>query len=93
MVDNLVHAAGLDMENLKTGRTFLMPVLRATMAEVVEAIAREHGAEVQGRVAFGSDPALQAQFANLPPLNAPHAEAVGFHHDGTLQGLVKAALQ
>ena len=92
MVDNLLHAAGLGKEIVKTDRTFLMPVLRATMAEVVESIANEHGAEVLDRVTYGNDSALQAQFANLPPLQAPRATAAGFRHDGTLQRLVKAAL-
>jgi hypothetical protein len=44
-------------------------------------------------VSYGEDEALQAQFANLPPLHAPRAEAAGFRHDGTLGQLVKAALE
>ena len=93
MVDNLLHATELREEQLLEGRTFLMPVLRASMAEVVAAIALERGADVPGRVSWGNDAALQAQFANLPPLHAPRAEAAGFRHDGTLGRLVKAALE
>jgi nucleoside-diphosphate-sugar epimerase len=93
MVDNLLHAAELGEEPLAQGRTFLMPVLRASMAEVAASIARSRGAGVPGRVSYGEDEALQAQFANLPPLHAPRAEAAGFRHDGTLGQLVKTALE
>ena len=37
--------------------------------------------------------ALQAQFANYPPLLCPKSEAAGFRHDGSIESLVARALE
>jgi nucleoside-diphosphate-sugar epimerase len=93
IVDNLLHAAAIGPEQLAAGRTFLMPVLRATCAEVVAAIAAIHGADVLKRVEYVPDAKLQAQFANYPPMNAPRAVSAGFRNDGTLEHLVRRSLE
>jgi len=92
VVDNLLHAAALPARVVARQRSFLLPVLRLTMAEVVQALAAVHGSEVSGRVSYQPDPALQAQFANYPPLHCPYAEQVGFRHDGDAMALVRRAL-
>lgn len=93
VVDNLLHAAALSAETAATQRIWLLPVLHASMAEVVAAIARNCGEEVLRKVRYAPDAALQAQFANLPPMHCPKALAAGFRHDGTLESLVKRALE
>jgi D-erythronate 2-dehydrogenase len=92
VVENLLHAAGLDAARAEKKRVWLLPVLHASLGDIVAAIARVHGDEVLDRVTYEPNAVLQAQFANLPPLNCPSSVAAGFRNDGTLDALVQRAL-
>jgi D-erythronate 2-dehydrogenase len=92
VVENLLHAAGLDAVRVQKRRVWLLPVLHASLGEVVAAIARVHGEEVMDCVTYQPNAALQAQFANLPPLRCPSSVEAGFRNDGTLDALVQKAL-
>ena len=93
VVENFLHAAGLDSALAQKRRVWLLPVLHASLGDVVDAIARVHGAEVLDRVTYQPNAALQAQFANLPPLRCPASVEAGFRNDGTLDELVRRALE
>jgi D-erythronate 2-dehydrogenase len=93
VVDNLLHAASLSSELAAARRVWLLPVMHASMAEVVAAIARKRGEQVTTKVRYQRNDALQAQFANLPPMRCPKAIAAGFHNDGSLESLVERALE
>jgi naringenin degradation protein FdeJ len=93
VVDNLLHAASLSAEIATTRRVWLLPVLHASMAEVVAAIAHKRGEQVLEKVTYQRNDALQAQFANMPPLRCPRAIAAGFHNDRSLEHLVERALE
>jgi D-erythronate 2-dehydrogenase len=45
------------------------------------------------QVSYAPNAALQAQFANYPPLHCPESETAGFRHDGTIENLVNRALE
>ena len=92
VVENLLHAAGLDSARAQKKRAWLLPVLHASLGDVVAAIARVHGEEVLERVTYHENATLQAQFANLPPLHCPTSVDAGFRNDGTLEILVQRAL-
>jgi nucleoside-diphosphate-sugar epimerase len=92
VVENLLHAVSLDSDRVQKKRVWLLPVLHASLGDVVAAIARVHGEEVLERVTYHENPALQAQFANLPPLRCPESIHAGFRSDGTLETLVQRAL-
>ena len=92
VVENFLHAAGLDSARVQKKRVWLLPVLHASLGDVVAAIARVHGSEVLERVTYHENAALQAQFANLPPLHCPTSVEAGFRNDGTLETLVQRAL-
>jgi nucleoside-diphosphate-sugar epimerase len=92
VVENLLHAATLPRETLRSRRFWLLPVQHASMAAVVEALARVYGADRRGLVTYAPNEPLEAQFARMPPLRCPAAEAAGFRHDGTLDDLVVRAL-
>jgi nucleoside-diphosphate-sugar epimerase len=92
VVENLLHAAGLEAATLERSRVWLLPVLHASLGDIVAAIARVHGEEVLDRVTYHENAALQAQFANLPPLRCPGSLEAGFRNDGTLETLVQRAL-
>jgi nucleoside-diphosphate-sugar epimerase len=92
VVDNLLHGAALDEERLRNHRAWLLPVLHASLGDIVGAVARVHGPEVLERVSYQPNAALQAQFASYPPLRCPEAIAAGFKHDGSTDALVRRAL-
>jgi hypothetical protein len=92
VVDNLLHGAALNPERLRERRVWLLPVLHASLGEIVAALARVHGPEVLERVTYQCNTALQAQFANYPPLRCPESVTAGFKHDGSTDTLVQRAL-
>jgi D-erythronate 2-dehydrogenase len=92
VVENLLHAASLDSTWVHRKRVWLLPVLHASLGDVVGAIARVHGPEVLERVTYQDNPTLRAQFAALPPLHCPTSVEAGFRNDGTLETLVQRAL-
>jgi len=92
VVDNILHASALSPEVAAARRVWLLPVMHASMEDIVAAIARRRGDEVRRKVSYQRNDALQAQFANMPPLRCPHALAAGFRNDGTLESLVERAL-
>ncbi len=91
-VDSLLHAAQLPADRLPAGRAWTLPALRASAADVVAALARRFGPAVAQRVEYHPVAALQAQFAQWPPLTAGIAQALGFRHDGDLDSLIERAV-
>lgn len=91
-VANLVHAASLPPAALQSGRVWLPPVLRLTMSDLVAALADRFGADRAGLIRYRPDALVEAKFGRQPPLYAHRALAAGFHHDGTVQNLIEAAL-
>jgi hypothetical protein len=93
VVDNLLQAASLPPQQLARRRTYVLPVLRASMAEVVAAIASVYGVDAEALVSYHDDPHLRAQYASYPPLECPDSLAAGFRNDGTVESLVRRALE
>lgn len=91
-VDNLLRAAEATTQPLPPGRALNLPALRASVADMVEALVRRHGPALRTRITYQPDTALQAQFANWPPLATPRAEQLGLRHDGDLDTLLARAL-
>jgi D-erythronate 2-dehydrogenase len=92
-VDNLLHAATVPADRLPAGRAWNLPALRATAAEVVQALCRRFGPALADRVEYHPVPALQAQFAQWPPLTTRIGDFLGFRHDGNLDTLIELALK
>lgn len=93
VVENLLHAARLDSDRARQRSAWLLPVLHASIGDVVNALAKVHGADRRGLVTYQPNAALQAQFASYPPLVCPASLAAGFRNDGTLENLVTRALE
>jgi nucleoside-diphosphate-sugar epimerase len=91
-VDNLLHAAVLPASLLNARRTWVLPVLRFTMAELVAALARRYGDDRPALVRYEPNAALEAAFGRYPPLLTPNAEALGFCHDGSIDALLQRSL-
>lgn len=91
-VDNLLHAATLAPERAAERRDYTLPVLRLSIAEVVDALAREFGDDRRALVEYRPDARLEQGFGRQPPLDASAAERAGFRHDGDLRRLIVNAL-
>ncbi len=91
-VDNLLHAAALPPSTLTERRVFTLPVLRLTIADLVDGLAAQFGEDRRRLVTHAPDPALEAGFGAFPPLDATAAAAVGFRHDGDVGALIRRAL-
>lgn len=91
-VDNLLHAATVDAERFNARRSYQMPVLRLTIAEVVDALAARFGAERKALVSYAPDPFIERLFATYPPLLTPEAEKLGLHHDGSIEQLITRSM-
>jgi D-erythronate 2-dehydrogenase len=91
-VGNLLHAAAVPDESVRTGRTFLLPALRATIAEVAVAVGRIRGVDTARLLSYRDDAALRTQFADFPRLETPAAIAAGFCSDGDVETLIRRAL-
>jgi nucleoside-diphosphate-sugar epimerase len=92
IVDNLLRAATLSAAACTDVRVWTLPALCPSMMELVDAVAEVYGHDVRGRVSYGSNPKLEANFGRYPPLSTPAADAAGFRHDGDLPTLVRRAL-
>ena len=91
-VRHLLHAADLPADALPATRAWNLPALRATTAQVIGAIAQRLGRDPDTLVDYQPQAALQAQFAQWPPLSTTTAHDLGFAHDGTLEQLLDNAL-
>ncbi|MCB2042770.1 MAG: hypothetical protein KDH48_19410, partial [Rhodoferax sp.] len=77
---------------LPATRAWNLPALRATTAQVIDAIALRLGRDPDSLVDYQPQAAMQAQFAQWPPLSTTTAHALGFADDGTLEQLLDNAL-
>jgi D-erythronate 2-dehydrogenase len=93
VIDNLLHAGTTDAAALKGERTFTLPTLHFSMAELVDAIAQVHGVDAQALVRFAPDDRIEALFGRFPPLETAAANAAGFTRDGDLVELVRRGLE
>ena len=91
-VDNLLHAAALPKAQLPARRTWMLPVLRISMTELVEGLATLFGPAVKSLVSFAPNRALEAIFGQ-PPLITAGAERLGFRHDGDVPTLIRRSLE
>ena len=89
-VDNLLHAARLPATLELQRRTVQLPVITATVGEVVQAIEAVTG--LRAEVRYSPNENIETLFGCLPPLDTPQACQLGFCDDGTLVQLVRQAL-
>jgi nucleoside-diphosphate-sugar epimerase len=91
-VDNLIHAATVDPFAMNARRCYQMPVLRLSIAELVEALAARFGVDRKDLVTYAPQPLIERLFAAYPPLFTPEAERLGLRHDGNVERLISRAM-
>jgi D-erythronate 2-dehydrogenase len=99
-VDNLLHAARITPAQIAAqavdgpaiARTWQLPVLRFSIGELVDTLAKLYGADRSRLVTYAPVDAVQAQFGSLPLLVTSVARALGLRDDGDIESLVRRAL-
>ena len=89
-VDNLLHAARLPAPQLLPERCLQLPVLTATVGELVAAIEQLTGQPANLR--YSPNPLIEMLFGRLPALHTPYSRSLGFADDGSLARLIHRAL-
>ncbi|MOA49961.1 hypothetical protein D3C78_1729160 [compost metagenome] len=77
---------------MQARRDYTLPVLRLSMAELVEGLVQRFGEDRRALVDYQPDESLEAAFGRLPPLDARAAEVIGFRHDGSIEALIRNAM-
>ncbi len=90
--DNLLHAAGMDLAGADPARAWPLPVLRLSMAQVVDTLAFLCGADRRGLVDYVPQAGLEAVFGRYPELDDMAPRALGLRDDGSPAALVRRAL-
>ena len=91
-IDNLIHAAVMPPGDLAPERVWQLPVLRASVGALIDALGERFGSERRAGVTFAPDERIEMLFGRLPALHAPRALAAGFRADTDLDSLITAAL-
>lgn len=89
-VNNLLHAARLPVAQLQAERSLQLPVLTATVGELVAAIEQLTGQSAELR--YSPNAQIETLFGRLPTLNTPYACSLGFADDGNLTHLIRQAV-
>ena len=95
-VDNVLHAATLSAAKLSlkgvSDRVWMLPPLRASIEQVVDGLERVYGVPAHALVSHAPQAQIEERFGRLPEARFERSEACGFHHDGTVDALVRRAL-
>lgn len=91
VAENCLIAARLPAAGLPAHRAWTLPALNPSMRELVEAIGRQTSPAHVDRINHG-EPPPGPYGRSLPAQRLPRTEALGFHHDGSLDAFVRAAL-
>jgi hypothetical protein len=70
----------------------MLPALRLSIEEVVDALVAELGPAAAGLVSWHPQPGVEERFARFPALTTPFADSLGFRHDGSAQQLIRRTL-
>lgn len=90
--ENLLHAGGMEVGGNDPRRAWPLPVLRLSLAQVVDTLAGLYGEDRRALVTYDPQPDLEAVFGRYPLLDDSAARALGFRDDGTAAELVRRAL-
>jgi nucleoside-diphosphate-sugar epimerase len=90
--ENLLQAAAMDVSAADPARAWPLPVLRLSMAQVVDTLASLYGEDRRKLVNYAPQPALEAVFGRYPVLDDTASRALGLADDGSPEALVRRAL-
>lgn len=91
-IDNVLWAAQVPREKLDSDRVWMLPPLRCAVQEIVSAVGTVFKVDTEKLIRYQPDPLIEERFGRLPPVHLSGSEALGFHHDGSPEQLVRCAL-
>ena len=91
-LDSALLASRIPGDTYGSRRAFMLPALRLSIAELVEALVAQVGPQARDLVSWHPQPGVEETFAQFPPLTTAFADSLGFVHDGTPQRLVQRTL-
>lgn len=87
---NLIHAAGMDVRQADPRRAWPLPVLRASIEQVVGTAAGLFARAP--RITYAPDESLEAVFGRYPRLDDAEPRALGLCCDGGVEALLRRAV-
>jgi nucleoside-diphosphate-sugar epimerase len=91
-IANLVHAACMEPVGLAPARSWQLPVLHASVGEIIAALNRRLDGICAAQFRFDPDETTEGLFGRLPPLQTPMANKTGFVADLDADALVENVL-
>jgi nucleoside-diphosphate-sugar epimerase len=89
---NLLQAAAMDVTGSDPARAWPLPVLRLSLQEVVNTLARLYGDDRKDLVRYAPVPNVEAVFGRYPRLDDSASRALGLRDDGSPEAMVRRAL-
>jgi len=89
--ENIAHAATMDVSRAGSARAWPLPVLRLSIAQVIDACATLFGDDRRELVRFEPNEKLEAVFGRYPPLADTASRALGLRDDGSPENLIRRA--
>ena len=89
--ENIAQAAAMDVSRADSARAWPLPVLRLSIAQVIDACARLFGNDRRDLVGFEPNEKLEAVFGRYPPLADTASRALGLRDDGSPENLIRRA--
>lgn len=89
---NLLHAAAMDVTGADSARAWPLPVLRLSLQEVVNTLARLYGDDRANLVRYEPVPNVDAVFGRYPRLDDSASRALGLRDDGSPEAMIRRAL-
>lgn len=94
VIQNLIHAAEVQSEDLGQNRCFALPGRTDTVREMIDAMTRVAGAAPEGLITWNPDPAVTAVVGSWRAhINPAKALALGFQADASFEDSVRWFLQ
>ena len=94
VIQNLIHAAEVPAEDLGQNRCFALPGRTDTVRQMIDAMVRVAGPEVETRITWNADAAVTAVVGSWRAhLNPAKALALGFHVDASFEDSVRWFLE
>ncbi|BEP38587.1 NAD-dependent epimerase/dehydratase family protein (plasmid) [Variovorax sp. V59] len=90
--ENLLHAAVMDVSQADPARAWPLPVLRLSIAQVIDTCAALYGEDRRQLVRFAPQAGLENVFGRYPQLDDAPSRALGLRDDGSAETLVRRAL-
>jgi nucleoside-diphosphate-sugar epimerase len=87
---NLAHAAGMDVRQADPRRAWPLPVLRASIEQVVDTAADLFARAP--RITYAPDESLEAVFGRYPRLDDTEPRTLGLCCDGSVEALLRRAV-